>query len=97
MVENAPGEQLVEIDLFDWTGGIKNKRRNPLVTQGNSFEDGEDLDLVDGCLRTQRGAESLAADIWDYEVRALFQVRFPTHSKMYLIAQVVGTLHNPGE
>lgn len=89
---DAPGEQLVEVDLFDWTGGIKNKRVNPLVTAQNAFVDGRDLDLVDGCLRTQRSDEELASGVSAGEVAMLEQVRFPTMSASYLLALV----YNPG-
>jgi|GEM_PF-637754 len=43
------------ISLFDWTGGIRDKRQNPLVYPENALMSGENVDLVNGGLKTRRG------------------------------------------
>jgi hypothetical protein len=87
MADQTP-QDLVKVDLFDWTGGIRNKRVNPLQTSENAFVDGENIDLVDGCLRTQRGSTNLNSGVDTGEVMVLQQVRFPTQSASFIIAQV---------
>ncbi|MEJ2717834.1 MAG: hypothetical protein P8182_11945 [Deltaproteobacteria bacterium] len=39
------------INLFDWTGGIRDKRQNPLAFPPNALLSGENVDLVDGGLK----------------------------------------------
>ena len=85
------------INLFDWTGGIRNNRSNPLSYPANCLMWGENVDLVNRGLETRRGYE-LMGTLPDQsgmsggtgaacEVRGLAQVRFPSAKKSYLIAQ----------
>jgi len=83
------GAEPITVNLFDWTGGIRNKRQNPLLFPENALMDGEDLDLVDGRLRTRRGSSwSSVGSLPSGAVRMLAQVRLPTSEASYLLAQV---------
>lgn len=46
------------VNLFDWTGGVRDKRLNPLVYPENALMSGENVDLVNGGLRTRRGCST---------------------------------------
>ncbi len=46
------------ISLFDWTGGVRDKRRNPLMYPENALMSGENIDLVDGGMKTRRGCSA---------------------------------------
>jgi len=86
------------INLFDWTGGIRNKRQNPLAFPRNALLAGENVDLVDGGIKTRRGSSYhtgpengfglSGSPSESLEVVYLKQVRFPTNEASYLIAQV---------
>ncbi|HEY6018383.1 MAG TPA: kelch repeat-containing protein, partial [Candidatus Paceibacterota bacterium] len=52
-----------QIDLFDWSGGLMNRRKNPLAYPENGFEAGENFDVQDGALHTRPGSSiSSSAD-----------------------------------
>lgn len=80
------------VNLFDWTGGVRNKRQNPLTFPPNALAAGENVDLVDGGLRTRRGLEYHTAGSGAFgsgsEVVCVKQVRFPTNESSYMLAQV---------
>lgn len=79
----------ITVNLFDWTGGIRNKRQNPLLFPENALMNGEDIDLVDGRLRTRRGASwSSSGSLASGAVQVLTQARLPTSEASYLLAQV---------
>lgn len=89
-------EQYQVINLFDWTGGIRDKRQNPLAFPSNALMSGENVDLVDGGLKTRQGTEyhtgpdnGFGISGSDIEVAYLRQVRFPTNESSYLLAQAV--------
>ena len=66
------------INLFDWSGGIRNRRQNPLAFPQNALVAGENVDLVDGILNTRGGISSTSAgSLPPGEVITLRQVRFP--------------------
>lgn len=77
------------INLFDWTGGIRNNRQNPLWFPHNALLAGEDVDIVNSKLRTRGGVKLISSGCFDgNEVVALKQARFPTNESSYLLAQV---------
>jgi hypothetical protein len=83
------GQGYEVINLFDWTGGIRNNRQNPLWFPHNALLDGEDVDIVNSKLRTRGGVQQVGSGKFDgTEVVALEQARFPTNETSYLIAQV---------
>lgn len=49
------------INLFDWTGGIRDKRQNPLVYPENALMSGENVDLISNGLKTRRGFSTTAS------------------------------------
>lgn len=49
------------INLFDWTGGIRDKRQNPLVYPVNALMSGENVDLIGNGLTTRRGFSTSAS------------------------------------
>jgi len=74
--------------LLNWRG-IRNRRVNALDYPPDALFDGENLDIIDGSLRTRAGVrrvddQSLPAG----EVRLVRQIRFPTNLSSYLLAQV---------
>lgn len=83
------GAQPITVNLFEWTGGIRNKRQNPLLFPENALMDGEDVDLVDGRLRTRRGVSyASSGSLPSGAVQVLAQVRLPTSEASYVLAQV---------
>jgi hypothetical protein len=77
------------INLFDWTGGIKDRRKNPLAFPMNALMAGENVELVDGGLSVRGGMSVVSAGSLPIgEVRMLRHVRFPTNETSYLVAQV---------
>ncbi len=46
------------INLFDWTGGIRDNRQNPLAFPHQALMSGENVDLVDMGLKTRCGTVS---------------------------------------
>ena len=77
------------INFFDWTGGIQDRRKNPLAFPHNALWGGENVELVDGGLKTRRGISITSAGSLPVgEVMALRQVRFPTNETSYLVVQV---------
>ncbi|MBI4965355.1 MAG: hypothetical protein HY913_18910 [Desulfomonile tiedjei] len=46
------------VNLFDWTGGVRDKRQNPLMYPENALMSGENVDLVDGGMKTRRGCSA---------------------------------------
>jgi hypothetical protein len=77
------------INLFNWTGGIVGRRRNPLHFTENALAAGENVDLADGTLRTRPGSTLVSSgSLPSGAVVALKQVRFPTNEVSYLVAQV---------
>ncbi len=94
-MENTSQEAYQVINLFDWTGGIRDKRQNPLAFPPNALMSGENVDLVDGGLKTRQGTEyhtgpdnGFGLSGTDIAVVCLRQVRFPTNENAYLLAQV---------
>lgn len=77
------------INLFDWTGGVRDRRRNPLAFPANAVTAGENVDLTDGGLKTRPGMSVTHPDTSapNSEFRVLKQIRFPTTETTYLIAQ----------
>ena len=74
--------------LLNWRG-IRNRRVNALDYPPDALFRGENLDIVDGSLRTRAGARFVDDQTLPVgEVRFLEQVRFPTNLSNYLIAQV---------
>jgi hypothetical protein len=78
------------VNLFDWTGGIRNMHRNPLAFPANALLDGENVDLVDGGLKVRPGISyhTAAPSGYSGDVVQLRQVRFPTNESSYLLCQV---------
>ncbi len=78
------------INLFDWTGGVRDNRQNPLAFPQEALMSGENVDLVDRGLKTRRGASYMSSDSLPEsgEVTTLKQIRFPTTESKYLLAQV---------
>jgi hypothetical protein len=94
-MSSASQGQYQVINMFDWTGGVRDKRENPLAFPPNALLSGENVDLVDGGLKTRQGssfhtgpANGFGASGADVEVVHLEQVRFPTSEASYLVAQV---------
>jgi len=94
-------EQYQVVNLFDWTGGIRDKRQNPLAFPSNALMSGENVDLVDGGLKTRQGTEyhtgpdnGFGISGADIEVAYLRQVRFPTNESSYLLAQAAHSGEN---
>ncbi len=86
------------INLFDWTGGVKNNRQNPLWFPHDALLDGQDIDIVNSKLKTRGGVERVSSGYFSgLEVTALEQVRFPTNETSYLIAQVKSEAESMGE
>lgn len=54
-MSSKSNERYQVINLFDWTGGIRGKRQNPLAFPQNALMAGENVDLVDGGLKTRPG------------------------------------------
>ncbi len=77
------------LDLFDWSGGLRNRRRNPLLNSVNTVSAGENVELDEAGVRT-RGGYSVVSDesLPRWEVRYLEQVRFPSNESSYLLAQL---------
>lgn len=77
------------ISLFDFSGGIVNRRENPLSYPPNCLLDGENFEVSDKWLRTRPGHVG-ASDAIEASgvVTSLHQVYFPTNEVSYLIAQV---------
>ncbi|MBI5248421.1 MAG: hypothetical protein HY912_02905 [Desulfomonile tiedjei] len=77
------------INLFDWTGGVHDRRQNPLAFPVNALTAGENVDLADGGLKTRRGMSVTHPNtsVPNGEFRFLKQVRFPTTETTYLIGQ----------
>ena len=42
-------ETYATLNLFDWTGGVRNRRKNPLWYPENAVFNGENMDLSEGC------------------------------------------------
>ena len=77
------------INLFNWTGGIVGRRRNPLRFMESALAAGENVDVADGALRTRPGTSLMSSgSLPAGEVMALENVRFPTNEVSYLVAQV---------
>jgi len=77
------------IKLSGWPKGLFSKRENPFDFPQDALVYGENVDLVDGCLKTRQGTTVMsAASLPSGEVMALYQVRFPTNEITYIIAQV---------
>ncbi|MEW6350877.1 MAG: hypothetical protein AB1646_17605 [Thermodesulfobacteriota bacterium] len=81
------------VNLFDWTGGIRDNRQNPLAFPHQALMSGENTDLVDMGLKTRRGVafhtgpDPIIPGASGVHVRFLKQVRFPTYQTSYLLAQ----------
>lgn len=76
------------INFFDWTGGITDRRKNPLAFPINALMAGENVELVDGGLSTRSGMSIVSAgSLPAGDILALRQVRFPTNEVSYLVAQ----------
>ncbi|AFM25971.1 hypothetical protein Desti_3313 [Desulfomonile tiedjei DSM 6799] len=77
------------INLFDWTGGIQDRRKNPLAYPLNALTRGENVDITDGGLRTRRGMSVTHSDnsIPNGPIRFIRQIRFPTNESSYLLVQ----------
>jgi hypothetical protein len=76
------------INLFNWTGGIVGRRRNPLRFTESVLAAGENVDVADGALRTRPGTSLMSSgSLPAGEVMALENVRFPTNESSYLVAQ----------
>ncbi len=77
------------INLFDWTGGIQDRRKNPLAYPLNALTRGENVDITDGGLRTRRGIGVTHHDnsMPNGPIRFIRQVRFPTNESSYLLVQ----------
>ncbi len=76
-------------NFFDWSGGIQDRRKNPLAFPPNALMAGENVELVDGGLKTRGGVSVTSSDSLPAgEVMALSQVRFPSNEVSYLVAQV---------
>lgn len=89
LMDPGTGETYRVINLFDWTGGICDQRRNPLHFPENCLTDGENVDLAHNGLRTRAGYSVVYGDFGPWsEIRVLRQVRFPTNESSYLLAQV---------
>jgi len=77
------------VSLFDWTGGICDRRHNPLAFPQNALMAGENIDLIDHGLKTRPGSSIVSAgSLPAGEIVTLQQVRFPTNQVSYLVAQV---------
>jgi hypothetical protein len=77
------------INLFNWSGGIVGRRRNPLRFTEGVLAAGENVDVADGALYTRPGSSIMSSgSLPAGEVRALANVRFPTNESSYLVAQV---------
>lgn len=78
------------INLFDWTGGVRDRRHNPLAFPLNALTAGENVDLADGGLKTRLGMSVTHPDTSKPggAIRFLKQVHFPTNETTYLLAQV---------
>ena len=95
----ASNDSYKVVNLFDWTGGIRDNRRNPLIYPENSLVSGENADLVNRGLKTRQGCGligslppssgwSEAQSGW-CEIRVLTQVRFASIEQSYLVAQML--------
>lgn len=77
------------INLFNWTGGIVGRRRNPLRFTDSALAAGANVDVADGALRTRPGTSLMSSgSLPAGEVMALENLRFPTNESSYLVAQV---------
>jgi len=77
------------INLFNWTGGIVGRRRNPLRFTESALAAGENVDVADGALRTRPGTSLMSSgSLPAGDIMALENVRFPTNESSYLVAQV---------
>ena len=82
-------ETYATLNLFDWTGGLRNRRKNPLWYPENAVFNGVNMDLSEGCLSTRPGTSVVSeGSLPPGEVVFLKQVRFPTNESSYLLAQV---------
>lgn len=77
------------INLFDWTGGVRDRRHNPLAFPSNAVTAGENVDLADGGLKTRLGMSVTHSNSSKPRgaIRFLKQLRFPTNETTYLVAQ----------
>jgi hypothetical protein len=77
------------INLFDFSGGIVNRRENPLSYPPNCLLDGENFDVSDKWLKTRAGHVGASDAITaSGVVTSLHQIYFPTNEVSYLLAQV---------
>jgi Galactose oxidase, central domain len=77
------------INLFNWSGGVVGRRRNPLRFTEGALAAGENVDVSDGALQTRPGTSLMSSgSLPSGEVMALANVRFPTNESSYLVAQV---------
>ena len=49
------------VNLFDWSGGIVNKRTNPMAYPENALWDGTNVDVSDKWLKTRLGTSKCTA------------------------------------
>lgn len=79
----------VRVSLFDFTGGLRNKRRNPLNRDPTSLDGGLNIDLSNGILTTRPGYTVVSTgSLPTAEVMAMCQSRFPTNETSFVLAQV---------
>jgi hypothetical protein len=84
-----PPESHRILNFFDWSGGIRDRRTNPLAFPQNALMAGENVELLDRGLRTRRGTSiTSSGSLPQGEVMSLAQVRFPSNETSYLVAQV---------
>lgn len=92
-MSRSSNEKYQVVNLFNWEGGLRNKRQNPLTFPPNALTAGENVDLVDGGLRTRRGMSFHTGPHNGFSgvaapgVVMLRQVRFPTNESSYFLAQ----------
>ena len=83
-----PPESYRTINFFDWSGGIRDRRTNPLAFPQNALMAGENVEIMDRGLKTRSGMSLTSADsLPKGEVMSLAQVRFPSNESSYLVAQ----------
>jgi hypothetical protein len=84
-----PQDSLKDIGLFDWTGGIVNRRNNPIAYPQNALWDGENVDISDKWLKTRLGYSACVSSpiLADSTIERIFHIHFPSILKSYVICQ----------